>query len=570
MTRRRFRAPLALLLAASLGASLTACAPGLPDTVVPGTRITVGWAGPFTSANAAASPTAGNIAIAEAIRGGFGHVREGEFVADESFGTVAILADDPFTVRYDLAEPAWSDGIPLDAADLLLGWAAAAGYFAPEGDSGAIQTQPDADSDVPSVDEFARSIDVTFEPPVTGWQQAVTVPVPAHVIGRRALGIDDAMEAKQAVIRAIQDEDRAVLQDIAEVWNDGFTVSAGDEIAPDLLLSSGPFLVDEVRDEAEGQSVTLVPNPAFRGSVTPKVARIELVPPGDQPIADVGGRLHVAIVAPTTAIRGPIRELERKDFTVNTSHDGTAWALLLRPGGIFASQPARAAFIRATSAPAMVERGSGLWASAYTGTASMLSAPGSRAYDIVNEDSGFAVALGSPADDPVRERESAGVADRSPVCVLYDRASEFGAGAFAALRESAAEAGWSVVDCSSEDFEAALAQRAWDAVIARTPIPQTPEQIAAQWGSAGAASLSGHADAARDQLIAQYAQTADIYEAREVLAQIEATIVQAAVALPLAVNQLVTVIDRGVTGVATPTGDAARLIRDAAQWEAIP
>ena len=152
--------------------------------------------------------------------------------------------------------------------------------------------------------------------------------------------------------------------------------------------------------------------------------------------------------------------------------------------------------------------------------------------------------------------------------MLYDRASEFSAGAFAALRDSAAEAGWDVVDCSSADFEAALAQRTWDAVIARAPIPQTPEQIAAQWGSAGGESLTGHADAERDELIAQYAQTTDVYEAREILAQIEATIVQAAVALPLAVNPLVTVIDRGVTGVATPNGDAAGLIGRAAHWEA--
>jgi peptide/nickel transport system substrate-binding protein len=218
----------------------------------------------------------------------------------------------------------------------------------------------------------------------------------------------------------------------------------------------------------------------------------------------------------------------------------------------------------------MVERGSGLWSTAYTGTASMVAAPGSRAYDIVNEDSGFATAFGTAADDPALERETAGVSGGSAVCVLYDRASEFAAGAFAALRDSAAEAGWSVIDCGSDDFEAALAQRSWDAVIARTPIPQTPQQLAAQWGSGGAASLTQHVDAQRDALIAQYAQTTDVYEAREVLAQIEATIVQAAVALPLAVNPLVTVIDRGVTGVATPDGGGALLIGGAAQWEAKP
>ena len=565
MRRRRFGAPLALLVAATL----TACAPTLPATVVPGSEITVGWTGAFTSANAAASPTPGTIAIAEAIRGEFGDLVDGEFVADESFGVATIVADDPFTVRYDLAEPAWSDGIPLDAADLLLGWAAASGFFDPQDATEAGEPGTDAVARVPDVDEFDRSIDVTFEQPIIGWQQAVAVPVPAHVIARHAFGIDDAMQAKQAVIRAIQDDDRTALDEISEAWNEGFEVS-GDEIGTDVLLSSGPFLIEDVGDEEGGQSVALVPNPAYRGAVTPLVSRIDLEPPGDHPIADLGSRLDIAILAPTTADRGLIRELERKDFTVNTSHDGTAWSLQLNPVGVFASQPARVAFLRAASAAPMVERGSGLWSAAYTGTASMVSAPGSRAYDIVNEDSGFAVALGTPADDPALEREAAGVPGGSAVCVLFDRASEFAAGAFAALRDSAAESGWDIVDCGSDDVGGALAQRGWDAVIARGPIPQTPEQIAAQWGSGGTESLTGNADAARDELIAQYARTTDVYEAREVLAQIEATIVQAAVALPLAVSPLVTVIDRGVTGVATPDGDAARLIRGAAQWGVAP
>ncbi len=62
------------------------------------------------------------------------------------------------------------------------------------------------------------------------------------------------MEAKQAVIRAIQDDDRSALDEIAEVWNEGFEISGDDEIDADLLLSSGPFLVDEVRDEDGGRA----------------------------------------------------------------------------------------------------------------------------------------------------------------------------------------------------------------------------------------------------------------------------------------------------------------------------
>lgn len=565
MRGRSFAAPVALVLVGAL----TACAPALPDTVVPGTEITVGWAGAFTSANAAAAPTPGNAAVAEAIRGGFGDVVNGDFVADESFGTITIVDEHPFTVRYDLAEPSWSDGIPLDAADLLLSWAAASGYLDSEVGSDKGLTGADAELAVPAVDEFARAVDVRFAGPVSGWQEAISAPAPAHVVGRRAFGLDDAMEAKQAVIRAIQEGDRAALDSVSEVWNDGFEFS-GEEFDDTQMLSSGPFLIDKIRDGENGRSVTLVPNPAYRGPATPKVSRIDLVPPGDQPLADLGDRLDIAVLTPTTADHGLIRELERQDYAVTTSHDGSAWNLQLNSSGVFTSQPARAAFLRAASAADMVERGGGLWASAYTGTTSMLSAPGTRAYDIVNEDSGFAVALGTPADDPDSERAAAGVPGGTGVCVLFDRSSEFAVGAFAALRDSAAEAGWNVVDCGSDDVEAALVQRGWDAVIARTLIPRSPEQIVAYWGSAGTPTVTGHFDPARDELIAQYAQTADIYQAREVLAEIEATIVRAAVALPLALNPLVTVADRDVSGVTTPDGAAAGVVSGAVGWERVP
>ncbi|WP_404437425.1 hypothetical protein LG322_02145 [Microbacterium aerolatum] len=567
----RRAAPLAALAALMLAG----CTPALPESVVPGTEITVGWNGELTSTNAAATPTPGNIDVAEAIRGDFGDVIEGEFVPDEGFGTVMIVSDDPFTVRYDLAEPVWSDGIPLDAADLLLGWADTVGLLPAEaGEDGAADdavAEDAADPPAPpKIDEFARTIDATWPTPRMDWQTAVKASVPAHVVGARAFGIDDAMEAKQAVIDAIQDEDAAALAEIAEVWNAGFELEDGAQAPAELLLSSGPFQIDDITTDEDGQGVTLVPNTSYRGLVTAKVARIDLVPGGDDPLADIGDRLDVVQLRPTAANREPVRELERVDFTVNTSHDGTVWSVQLNPAGVFGGAPARAAFLRALPASALVERGGGEWASAYTASTSMVSAPGSRAYDIVAEDSGFTAALGTPADDAAVDRESAGVAAGSRVCVLYDRSSEFAVGAFAALRDAAAEAGWGVTDCGSDDYQAALEQRSWNAVIARVPIPQSAAQIADQWGTEGTASLTRNADADRDALIAQLSQTTDVYEAREVRAQIEATIVRAAVALPIAANQQLTVIDRGVTGVSTRNGADASLTSGMTQWEVVP
>lgn len=547
---------------------MTACAPALPDSVVPGTEITVGWAGGFTSTNAAASPTSGNLDVAQAIRGDFGDVVDGEFVADESFGTVAIVKDEPFTVRYDLAEPVWSDSIPLDAADLILGWAGASGYF-DQNETDTSVAASDPPLPVPSVDEFARSIDVTFPQPVMQWQQAISVPVPAHVVGERAFGLDDAMEAKKAVIDAIRAGDASSLAAIAAVWNEDFTIS-GDGTAPDdVLLSSGPFLLGQSDAADAGQSVTLVPNPAYRGVSTSQVARIDLIAPGDDPLAAIGDTLDIAQIAPVAANRPAVRELERTDRAVDISHDGTMWAMLLNPVRIFSQPATRTAFMHAVPIRQVTDGGAGAWTSAYQGTTSMVSAPGSRTYDIVNEDSGFAEALGTPGDDPELEREAAGFAAGAAVCVLYDRGSEFARGAFAALQAAAGEFGWAVADCGSDDFDSALEQRDWNAVIARVPVPVSPEQIAAQWGSQSEASITRDASAERDTLIAQLTQTTDIYEARDVTAQIEATIVRSAVALPLAMNPRVTIVDRDVTGVTPRSGADASLTHALTQWTVV-
>ena len=560
----RGRRRVAALTALALVAGLAACAPALPESAVPGTEVVVGWTGSFTSTNAAASPTGGNLDVAAMTRGRFGDVIDGDFVPDESFGTVTVVESDPFVVRYDLAEPAWSDGIPLDAADLLLGWAGSAGYFAADEVADPDATAPG----VPAVDEFARAIQVTYSQQVHDWQSAVGAPVPAHVLGARALGIEDPMEAKQAVITAIREDDADALEKITTVWNEGFELGDG-AVADDLLLSSGPFVID-ADDEMVDGGVALDANPEFRGLVTPQVARVELVPTGDEPLAAAGDQLDVVQVAPVAANQDAVRELEREDFTVQTTHDGTLWAMLLKPSGVFGDALARSSFIHSAPARDLMDAAAGEWSTAYGTSTSMTVPPDSRVYEIVNEDSGFAESLGATGVDPAAERAAAGIAAGAHVCVLYDRGSEFATGAFAALRDLAAEAGWAVEDCGADDVDAALDEGDWNAVITRMPIPRSPDEIAAQWGTGGAASITGQADPTRDELIARLSQTVDVYEAREIHAQIEATIVRAAVALPIAANPVVTVSDREVTGISVLKGAVAALTTNAAQWAVVP
>ena len=96
MGLRRRVAATAVALAAVTHA---ACAPALPESVVPGTHAVVGVTGEVTSSNPLASPTPANLELAAATRAGFGAMVDGEFVPDPSFGTVTISGDDPVTVR---------------------------------------------------------------------------------------------------------------------------------------------------------------------------------------------------------------------------------------------------------------------------------------------------------------------------------------------------------------------------------------------------------------------------------------------------------------------------------------
>lgn len=557
--------------ALAVAAVVVACAPAAPASVVPGSRVVVGWGSTLTSLNALDDPTPGNLDIAAATRGRFGTVVDGTVVPDESFGAVRIVQDDPFTVRYDLAEPAWSDGTPVDAADLMLGWAWAAGELGPEDAAGSASAAPvlvDPERP-PVVDEFARAIDVTFAEPTSEWQSAITADVPAHVLGRVAFGLDDPMEAKQAVIRAVQDDDPTALGALAAAWRGAFAVDDSGAAEPGALLSSGPYRVDAIDAGAAGQSVVLVPNAAYRGAATPQIARVELVPAGDAPLGAIGDRLDVVRVAPSAENRAPLRALERRDVSVDTTDDGTVWSVLVRGSGIFSDRAARAALLRAIPVRDLIDRGAGEWAPAYATTTSMLTAPESPAAAVVAEDSGFALTLGTPAEDPALDRQLAGIPAGTRACVLYDRASAFAAGAYAALRDALAPEGWVLVDCGADDLATARAQGGWDVLIDRVPVPGPPAQITALWGPEGEMSaLLAAADPARDELVAELSRTVDVYRQRELRAQIEATVVRAAVARPIAMNPVATVVVPRVGGVAARAG--VPLAAGLAQWTVTP
>lgn len=540
----------------------------LPASVIEGSSVTVGWAETVTNLNAGsnAGNTAGNREVAAATHDAFARVAGGEVVEDTSFGTVEVIdaAPDSFTVRYDLATRDWSDGIPLDAADLLLAWAAGSNATAGEFDSvGGDLRRSEA---MPEVDDFERRLDVSFTTPIRGWHTAMDVAVPAHVVGELAFGVEDPMEAKQAVVDAITDGDERALAEIARVWNTGFVVTPGSDLSESIAVGSGPYLLTDLGQE--GAEATLEVNRAYNGDSPAAYERIDVVPSPD-PLAGFPDDLDIVRMSPTADNFVPLRDLERRDHHLVETHAGQLWTLALRAdAGVFRSRAARGAFLRATPAADIRSGGAGAWDSSYAASQSLLFAPESDGYEIALEDAGFRAAFEARTTDADVERAQAGVPAGTAVCVLYDNDNSFAVGAFNALRTAVAEVGWAITDCGQPDIAAALEQgTGWQAVLSTVALPQTPADIAATWGGKQASPITGETSKKRARLVARLDKTADMYDARELQVKIEAGLIKDAVALPLTLDPVVTLSSREMNAVLPDSGAAATLLGGAAIFE---
>jgi len=274
------------------------------------------------------------------------------YVRNTDFGTFDLIeqTDETMTVRYTINEGVqWSDGTPVDAADMILWWAANNDRFDPEaiGDDVFIpgSVSQTTVTDFPQISDDGRTITFTYNNVRSDWYfQFGVSSVPAHIVARRALGIQDPMEAKQALITALggpenyreQDgtevptvqtqinthavdtndnpidmtittfvaPDVAAIRAIAEVYNNDWTFTPGFPSDPDLTISAGPFILAELVD---GEFIRLERNPNFtaHGSVVgvPNVDEI-IVRFISDPMAMVMALQNgeVDIIAPQTSV----------------------------------------------------------------------------------------------------------------------------------------------------------------------------------------------------------------------------------------------------------------------------
>ena len=191
-------------------------------------QITVGWndiVDHFNESTAAGNNVA-NTLTGYLTGSGFSYYNnEPALVKNTDFGTYELVSEDPLTVKYTINEGVvWSDGTPIDGADMLLNWVANFGYYQNEDGSFVFEhaaPSPTLASKIPTLD--GNSLTFEYDVQYVDWELEFGVGVAAHgTVMMAHSDITDPAAAKQALIDAVNGGDDEFMAAVADVWNNGY------------------------------------------------------------------------------------------------------------------------------------------------------------------------------------------------------------------------------------------------------------------------------------------------------------------------------------------------------------
>ena len=471
----RARALAGLGLIVAIVVVLSGCS---APVLVRGTTVTVALPDAFTSANPKTSygNAATNVAVSAATSSQFAaYDNTPKLVEDPTFGSWHVVSQNPFVVKYTIAQGArWSDGTAVDAADLMLAWAANSGALNSKGfdaakyvdDTGRTTKALPAGivhfdgftgnglqlvKKTPVVGDSGQSLTLSYDHYFADWQLVFGVGLPAHIVAGRALGITDARKANAALLSAVQSDDSARLAKIAAMWNTGFDFTSTPK-DKGLLVSDGPYSISSI---TSGE-VVLRANRAYSGAHAARFERVVVKFISD-PLAAVKalGNGSVDVISPQPAL-----DVERAIRAVPGAHvaggfDG-AWEHLdlqfsHSRNGTFDNPKVRRAFLDVVPRKAMLDQLVVPLQNGATLRSSQVFLPGSAGYDRAVQQNGSAAFARVDVAAAKGLLTSAGVS-APRVCVLFDPSNPRRVREFAAIQKSAALAGFVVTDCSSPDW----------------------------------------------------------------------------------------------------------------------
>jgi peptide/nickel transport system substrate-binding protein len=574
-------------------------------------EVRIAWNDPPLSLNGSTirnNATAVNNPLYLMNSGGFSYFdADLQLINNDQFGTCTIESLDPLTITYRINEGVtWSDGVQVDAADMLLYWASQSTVFNDEntvttsegvavaGDENGmpIVVGPDG-TEITSVDEeaynaafdpetgallegftYKETAGIAFDAVDPLYQLATKLPVisddglamtmtfdsfyadyrfgspvitqAAHVVGGRALGIEDPAEAKQAVVDAFTNDDSAAIKPISDFWNTGFdTTSLPDD--PGLYLSTGAYNLtgytelSELTFEAR-EDYTWGPQPQIQtivyriiGDPTAAVQameneEIDMIQP--QATSDLLTQVEALADRGVEVITGDGATFEHVDLVVNNGgpFDPEAYG-----GDAATALAVRQAFLKTIPRQEIVDRLIVPLNANATIRNSYTQVPGSPGYDAI------AAANGMSAYDTVDIAgaqallEEAGVTTPVQVRFHYAANNPRRASEYELIRDSAAQAGFDVLDGASPTWSAELSNTdLYDAALFGWQSTTTGLlNSEANYVTDGANNFYGYSNPEVDAAWEEIQVTTDEAAQLELAAQIEAQLVEDAFGLSI-------------------------------------
>ncbi|MGL4305560.1 MAG: ABC transporter family substrate-binding protein [Mycobacteriaceae bacterium] len=545
--------------------ALAGCAAATDDDSGDGgvKRISVAWNQSFYSynTNTSAGNNVTNANVAYLTNTAFNYYdNKSVLQKNEQFGTYTLLSQDPPVVKYTINEGVtWSDGTPIDAADLLLEWVANSGArntkgFTPQSDAdgnpiadpanvyfdGSIGAGLENVAQTPEIGDNGRSITLKYDKPSVDWElnfwNGAQSGVAAHVVAQKALGIPDSLSAKTAVIKAIQDNDTAKLSLIASFWNTGFGMSALPS-DPSLYLSSGAYVIS---DFVADQYLTVKRNEKYTWGPKPKYDEITIrfIPDAmAQVTALQNGEVDVIQPQATADVLTATKALS--GITISSGNDASYEHLDLqfansKNPGVFEDKRVREAFLKTIPRQEIIDKlitplnPEAQIRNSFTETpgspryTEMVNSNGLAKYDVV--DISGAKELLAQAGKP-----------NPTVCLLYASNNPRRVNEFQLIQASAALAGISVTDCGSQQWSSLLGSPgAYDAALYAWQNQTTGvAESAATYRSGGINNHNFYSSALGDLLWDQLQQSSDPTQSVDLKKRIEKSLVDDAYGLTL-------------------------------------
>ena len=522
-------------------------------------------------------------------------------VNNDQFGTCTLDSLDPLTITYRINEGVtWSDGVQVDAADMLLFYAAQSTMFndadtvttvegeiaaadaegspivlgpdgaeitAADGDAYAAAFDPEAGTllvdagyaykessgvafdaaneayelvtQMPTISEDGLALTMTFDSFYVDYPNVAPTPTEAaHVVAGRALGIEDPAEAKQALIDAFTDRDPAALKSIAEFWNTGYDT---DELPADagLYLSHGAYELTGYTQRAE---MTLEARDDYTWGPQTQIQTIVYRIIGD-PTAAVQAMANeeVDMIYPqaTSDILVQLQDLEDRGIEVQTGNGGTYEHvdLAVNNGGPFdpaayggdeaTALAVRQAFLKTIPRQEIVDRlivplnPDAAIRNSYT------QVPGSPMYDDIATSNGMATYDEVDIEGAAALLADAGVETPIQVRFHYAANNPRRASEYELIRDSAAQAGFEVIDGANPDWGTLLPNTdIYDAALfgwQTTAVAVADTE--ANFVTAGSNNYYGYSSEVVDGLYEQLKAETDPVVQLDLLVQIEAQLV---------------------------------------------